>query len=381
LAEDLLLMIPGPTKIHPRVYEAMSRPIISHVSQPFAALLRECLAYTQEVMRTGSQIFLVAGSGTLAMEMGISNVIEPGDRVLALCNGHFGERYAQIVTRHGGVVERLEVPWGRAIDPEEVRWRLEETEYRAVTVVHVDTSTAAANDIGRIGEVVKRHDSLYVVDSVCSLGGMEMRVDDWGIDICVSASQKALAAPPGLAIVAASERAMKVHSARRTPVGFFYGDFANWLPKMRDATKYFATLPVNTIYAYREALRIIMEEGLEARFARHRSLASAFRSAMKELGLNLVADDRCAADTLTALFYPPGIDDLALRKHVVERHGVVVSGGLGGLAGRAMRVGHMGNVSAAHIERTVRAIESGLTAQGYRALTGTLRAGQTHSAS
>ncbi len=366
MPKDSILMIPGPTNIHPRVYEAMSKTIISHVSQPFAVLLRQCLEYTQELMGTDDQIYLVAGSGTLAMEMGLINVMEPRDKVLTLCNGHFGERFAHIVERHGGVADRLEIPWGKVVDPNMVRERLEGGQYKAVTAVHVDTSTATANRIAEIGDVVKDFDCLYVVDSVCSLGGMDLRVDDWNIDVCISASQKALAAPPGLAIVSASKQAMEVHSKRQSPVSFFYGDFANWLAKMRDAANYFATLPVNTIYAYHEALRIILEEGLEARFGRHASLAGSFRSSMRELGMRLVADEECAANTLTAVFYPPGVDDAAFRKEMAQGHGVVIAEGLGGLKGKAFRVGHMGNVNAQQIERTVQGIKSSLASQGHQ---------------
>lgn len=361
------LMIPGPTNIDPRVLEVMSKRTISHVSQAFATIFKECQDYTRELMMTKNEMFIVAGSGTLAMEVGVVNLIEPGDRVLCVCNGHFGERFVDIVSRHGAIPERIEVPWGKAVDPTMVRERLEKTAFKALTVVHVDTSTASFNPIKEIGEVAKDFDTHYVVDTVCSLGGMEVRVDDWNVDICLSASQKALAAPPGLAIVSASPKAMETHEKRKTPVSSYYGDFKNWIAKMRDATKYFATLPVHTIYAYHEAMRIILEEGLDARFRRHATMADAFRTAMRNLGLKLIADDSCAANTLTAVYYPEGITDDEFRGAIYKKHGIVIAGGLGSTKGKAFRVGHMGNINRAEINATAGAIRDALAEMGYKA--------------
>jgi len=212
--------------------------------------------------------------------------------------------------------------------------------------------------------VRKNSDALYIVDTVCSLGGMEVRVDDWSIDICASGSQKCIGVPPGLALVAVSQKALEHLEKRKTPVGSWYGSFKNWLPVMRDPTKYFATPPVNMVYALHEALRLLLDEGLENRFRRHRILAEAFRAAMNALNLKIVAERGYEADTVTAVYYPEGIDDNQFRSEMKNR-GIVVASTLGPLKGKGFRVGHMGNVNQNDIAATISAIETTLKHLGY----------------
>jgi alanine-glyoxylate transaminase/serine-glyoxylate transaminase/serine-pyruvate transaminase len=202
---------------------------------------------------------------------------------------------------HEVLTRVLEVPWGKCVKPEMVRDALKEGDYKAVPITHVETSTGVANPIKEIGEVVKKYsDALYIVDTVCSLGGIEVRVDDWSIDVCVSGSQKCLGVPPGLALLSVSEDALQFLETRKSPVHFWYGDLRNWLPVMRDPTQYFATPAVNMVYALSEALKIALNEELEARFKRHHILADAFRAAITALNMRIVADNECAADTVTA---------------------------------------------------------------------------------
>ncbi|MEM2643021.1 MAG: alanine--glyoxylate aminotransferase family protein [Candidatus Bathyarchaeia archaeon] len=363
--ERELLMIPGPTNVAPSVLRAMCKPPLSHTSQEFATIFREALNNLRRVFMTEGEVFVVAGSGTLALEMAIANIVEPGDKVLNTVSGYFGQYFVDICKAYGAASHVLEVPYGMAVKPEQVREALKDGGFKAVTVTHVETSTGVANPIKEIGEVVSKYsDAFYIVDTVCSLGGMEVRADDWGIDVCASGSQKCIGVPPGLALVAVSQKALQYLERRKTPVGSWYGSFKNWLPVMRDPTKYFATPPVNMIYALHEALRLVLEEGLEKRFRRHHVLAEAFRAAMTALSLKIVAEKGYEADTVTAVYYPDGIDDNQFRSEMKNR-GIVVAATLGPLKGRGFRVGHMGNVNQNDIAATVSAIETTLKHLGY----------------
>jgi len=358
--ERELLMIPGPTNVDPRVLRAMCRPPLSHTSPEFASIFKEALNSLKKVFMTEGEVFVVAGSGTLALEMAIANIVEPGDKVLNTVSGFFGQYFVEISKVYGAVPRVLEVPWGKNVKPEQVKEALTEDDYKAVTVTHVETSTGVANPIREIGEVVKKHsNAFYIVDTVCSLGGMEARVDEWGIDICVSGSQKCLGVPPGLALVAVGGRVLEFLEKREKPVGCWYGSFKNWLPVMRDPTKYFATPAVNMIYALNEALKIVLEEGLENRFRRHHVLAEAFRAAMEALNLKLVAERENAADTVSAIYYPENVEDNQFRNEMKKR-GITVAATLGPLKGKGFRVGHMGNVNQNDIFATITAIETTL---------------------
>ncbi|MEM2202566.1 MAG: alanine--glyoxylate aminotransferase family protein [Candidatus Bathyarchaeia archaeon] len=363
--ERELLMIPGPTNVAPSVLRAMCKPPLSHTSQEFANIFKEALNGLKRVFMTESDVFVVAGSGTLALEMAVANILEPGDKVLNAVSGFFGQYFVEMCKVYGAVPRVLEVPYGMAVKPEQVREALKEGGFKAVTVTHVETSTGVANPIKEIGEVVRKYsDAFYIVDTVCSLGGMEVRVDDWGIDVCVSGSQKCVGVPPGLAFVAVSQKALEYLERRKTPVGSWYGSFKNWLPVMRDPTRYFATPPVNMIYALHEALRLVLDEGLENRFRRHHVLAEAFRAAMNALNLKIVAERGYEADTVTAVYYPEGIDDNLFRGEM-KKCGIVVAATLGPLKGKGFRVGHMGNVNQNDIAATISAIEATLKRFGY----------------
>jgi aspartate aminotransferase-like enzyme len=364
--ERELLMIPGPTNVNPSVLTALGTPTKSHVSPWFVEVFRETLDNLKKVFMTQGETFVLAGSGTLAMEVAVANLVEPGDKVLSLVSGIFGQRFVEIASYHKAVPVVKEVPLGKAVTPTVVKETLEKDEYKVVTVVHVDTSAGVANPIKDIGEAVRKSsEAFYVVDTVCSLGGMEVRVDDWNIDVCVAGSQKCIATPPGLALIAVNKRTLDFLEARKNPANFYYGDLNNWLPIMRDPKKYFATPPVNMVYALHQALRLVLEEGLENRFKRHHVLAEALRTAIYELNLQLVTDPRHAADTVTAVYYPRGVKDEVFRRITAER-GVVIAGGLGPLAGKIFRIGHMGNVNANDILVTVGAVENALRGLGHR---------------
>ncbi len=366
MGERELLMIPGPTNVDPAVLRALSKPTLSHTDPEFVKIFKESLNNLKKVFMTHNEAFVIAGSGTLALEMAIANIIEPGDKILNTVSGFFGQYFVEISKAHGALPKVLEAPWGKSIKPDQVKNALKEGDYKAVTVTHVETSTGVTNPIKEIGEIVKEYsNAFYIVDAVCSLGGMEVRVDDWNIDVCASGSQKCIGVPPGLALLSVSDEVLKFLEKRKSPVKFWYGDFRNWLPVMRDPSRYFATPPVNMIYALSEALKVVLGEGLEERFRRHHILAEAFRAAMDALNLKLVADREYVADTVTAVYYPKNIEDNAFRSEM-RRRGIVVASTLGPLKGKGFRVGHMGNVSQNDIMSTIAAIEATLRNMGYQ---------------
>jgi alanine-glyoxylate transaminase/serine-glyoxylate transaminase/serine-pyruvate transaminase len=366
MSERKLLMIPGPTNVDPLVLRALSKPTLAHTDPQFVDMFKETLENLRRVFMTRHEVFTVAGSGTLALEMAVANVVEPGEKVLNIVTGYFGDYFVRVSKAHGAVSKVLEAPWGRCVKPEQVKEALKEDSYKAVTVTHVDTSSGVANPIREIGQAVRENsEALYIVDTVCSLGGIEVRIDDWHIDACVSGSQKCIGIPPGLALLTANDRVLKLVDDRNTPVSMWYGDFKNWLPVMRDPSKYFATPAVNMIYALSESLKTILAEGLEPRFRRHHMMAEAFRAAMEALNIKLVADRECAADTVTAAYYPENIEDVAFRDGM-RQGGVVVAGTIGPIRGKGFRVGHMGNVSRNDIMSTVACLETTLKRLGYR---------------
>ena len=365
-----LLMIPGPIEFEPDVLQAMGAPTTSHVAPNFI----EAHGRALEAMRTvwdaeDGQPFIVAGSGTLAMELAGANLIEPGDRALVLSTGVFGDRFEDLLTRHGAEVTVLRAPLGEAVDPDLVEAELKAGGYKLVTATHVDTSTAVRMDIRAIGNLAQQYGALSVIDGVCSVAGEEIHQGAWGLDVVLTASQKAIGVPPGLALLVASERAMHAFQSRKTPVRSYYADWAKWLPIM-DAYEarrpsYFGTPAVNLVAALDVSLSKIVAEGLGARFARHAKLSGAFKSAMTALGLAQVpVDAGSRANTLTACYYPEGLEASDLLPRITAA-GVITAGGLHPeIRARYFRVGHMGVVNAADVLGTIGAIETALAGAG-----------------
>jgi len=364
MPERRLLMIPGSTIQNPSVLSAMCRQSDSHLSLEWAKKFKLVLEDLKKILLTKGESFVFAGSGTLSQEAGLCSLIEPGDSVLCLNNGYFGGRFADIAKRYGAKTEVLQVEWGKAIKPEDVKRALKGKQFKAVTAAHVETSTGVAIPIQEIAEVVRNSDSLFVIDTIASLGGMELRTDDWGLDVVCSCSQKCMGVPPGLVLIGAGKRAVEFLQQRKSDVPAFYADLKNWLPCMIDPAKYHATPPVNLIYALGQACKLVLEEGLEARITRHRRLAEAFREAMKALGLRLIPEPGFEADTVTAAYYPQGVDDVAFRTEV-EKNGVIIARGFGPLEGKIFRVGHMGQVTSADLMATIGAIERSFKKLGF----------------
>ncbi len=367
-----LLMIPGPIEFTPEVLQAMGLPTTSHLAPNFADVFGQAIERLREVvMAPRSQPFIVAGSGTLAMDMTAANLMEPGDKAIVVNIGYFSERFIAILERYGAQVTRIDPPVvGDTPRLEAVEAALKQGDFKLMTITQVDTSTGVLADVRSLAYLGQQYGTLVVVDGVCSVAGEELRAEEWGVDLVLSASQKALGVPPGLAVVIAGERAMEAFRRRKTPVQNYYADWTNWLPVMEgyEARKpiYFGTPPVNLIWALNVSLGQILEEGMEARFARHRQMSAAFKAGMTAMGLQLVPVSlEKAAHTLSTVYYPDGVDARLLG--LINQAGIIVAGGRHpALGDRYFRVGHMGAVTRSDILATVGAVEWALARSGHR---------------
>jgi aspartate aminotransferase-like enzyme len=358
-------MIPGPTMVSPRVLKAMSKSIVNHRSAIFGEILNDTNEMMSEVFQTENKSYLITGSGTAAMEAALGNVIEKGDKVLNIVGGKFGERFMQITETHQGIPVELEVEWGHAANPDDIRYILEEEEdIKAVTMVHNETSTGVANPIEEVGKILKDYDALYVVDTVSSLGGADVQVDNFGIDMCVTGSQKCLAAPPGMAAITLNDVAWNV--VDKTESKTYYLDMKSYRKsgdKKVPETPY--TPSVSLMYAMNEALNIIMEEGLEARIKRHEQAAKATINGVKAMGLELFAKEDVSSTTVTAIDIPDGMTDKNLRGTMRNKYRIELAGGQDHLKGNVFRIGHMGNITHREIISTIAALEMALKEFGY----------------
>lgn len=365
-----LLMIPGPIEFEPAVMRAMGSPTTSHVAPNFVESFGHCLDMMKEVwMCPTGQPFIVAGTGTLAMDMAGANLIEPGDAALVISTGYFGERFAALLERYGAEVTVLKAATGQVVPAEAIESELKKKPYKLMTFTHVDTSTAVLVDPKPLGELGKKYGVLIVLDGVCSVAGEEIRQQEWGIDIVLTASQKAIGVPPGLALLVASERAMEAWRSRKEPVRNYYADWGNWLPIMEAYGErrpaYFGTPAVNLVAALEVSLGQILNEGMKARFVRHERLAGAFRAAMEALGLQMIPGPKVSANTLSAVYYPEGVEAADFIKAMSSSDVIVAPGLLPELKTRYFRVGHMGSVSKADLLATVGAIGTAMKQCGH----------------
>lgn len=362
-------MIPGPIEFEPAVLRALGEKTRSHLDPVFMKAYSRTLKNLRTVFAAPSaQPFVVAGSGTLAMEMAVANLVQPGDAALVVNTGYFSDRLATMLERHGAAVTHVRADPGAAPSVAAVEQALAGGKFKVMTVTHVDTSTAVLAPVKEYAAAAKQHGALVVVDGVCSVGGEALEMDAWGVDVAFTASQKALGAPPGLAVLLASPKAMAAWKARTKPVASMYLDFAEWLPihEAYEAEKpaYFATPAVNLITALDVSLAQLVAEGLGTRVLRHVMLATAMRAAFQALGLESLAKPGLQAHTLTALYYP-GTLDAGLVKAIAAQ-GVVVAGGLHPqLKTKYFRVGHMGAVTAGDLVTTVGALERALASLGH----------------
>jgi alanine-glyoxylate transaminase/serine-glyoxylate transaminase/serine-pyruvate transaminase len=362
--ERTLLMIPGPTAITAEVLAAGARPVLSHSDPRMRSFVAESLARLRSLFDTPSaQPIIASGSGTLAMEIGLANLIEPDDRVLILETGVFGGRFRTIAERNGAEFRAVTAPLGRAIDPDQAKQAIEEFRPKVVTMTHVDTSTGVRVDVATLARLARERDALVVVDGVCSIGGEEFHGDAWGVDVALTASQKAIGAPPGLAIVTVGPRARAARENRRSPFPGYFTDFMNWLPVMESyeggAPGYFGTPAVTLLAMLHTALEELAEEPMPARVARHARIGGAFKAGVAALDLANVADPDANANTLTVVHNPAGMGDELVD--AVRAEGVTVARPIHPeLRGASFRVGHMGICGPAEILTTLGAIERAL---------------------
>ncbi|MCL1875399.1 MAG: alanine--glyoxylate aminotransferase family protein [Synergistaceae bacterium] len=361
-----LLMIPGPTPVVRSIQDQMARETVAFGDPGFVIDYKETVSELNGLWSNNGECYVVAGSGTLAMEMAISNITQQGDSVLVCSHGFFGDRYAEIVQRKRLDTDILKIKWGSAPTPELIDEQLSKKSYKVVAVTHVETATGAAAPIKEICSMMKtKHpDVLVIVDGVAATGGVEAYMD-WGIDILFTCSQKCFGVAPGLAILWASERAVQKRKSL-PPIPESYVDFEKWTPIMKDPFKYWGTPPINLIWALKESLRIIKEEGLTERYGRHIRQAAMFDAAMESIGFLVAAEVNFRAPTLSVYFYPENsnIVDGEFRTILAEE-GVQAAGCLGEYAGKGFRLGHMGNIDKHVLVSTIAAVERACVKCGY----------------
>lgn len=368
LNEDLLL-IPGPTPVVDSIYDALSQETRSHTDSRFVAIFRRALEKTRDLLKTDGEVFIISGSGTVAMEVALVNTIAKGERLLVISHGYFGDRFIKIGEAFGFQVDVLQSEWGKQVKPEVVEAKIANGNYKAVTITHADTSTGVAANLDVLVPIIKKHGALTIVDGVCATAAMNEDMSKtygdshYKIDVVLTGSQKAIGMPPGLAIIAFNQTALDARE-KMEHVPAYYCDIYNWIPIMHDPSKYFATPPVNLIYAFDEAMRLVLEEGLEKRFKRHQAFGKAIRAALATYGMKALAEEGDAAPTLSCILYPEGIDDAAFRAALAQK-GVIISGALAHLAGKAFRIGHMGNTTVEMLEKAIIIIGETLNEFGF----------------
>ncbi len=363
-----VLLGPGPSSVHPRVLQALALPVMGHLDPAFFQVMDDVCEMLRQVFHTKNVMTVpISSTGTGAMETACANIIEPGDTVLICRNGYFGIRLGDIAERCGATVHLIDTPWGKSVDPEMLRDELKKhSGLKAVGVVHAETSTGVISDMKEIVDVIHESGALAIVDAVTSLGGHEVRMDDWGMDVCYSATQKCLGAPPGLAPISLSDAAMEVVSKRPTKVQSFYFNLKDLESYWNQTRAYHHTSPINMTYALREALRMMMEEGQENRIHRHARVAAGLRAGAEALGLDLLAEDGHRLNPLTTVSVPDGIEDAKVRRALLNEHDIEIGGGLGEFAGKAWRIGLMGeSARERNVFALLSALETILHKEGY----------------
>ena len=343
--DSVLLLGPGPSSVHPRVYQALAKPTIGHLDGQFLALMDGLKENLRKVMGTKNDATItLSGTGSSGMEAVMVNLVEEGEPMLVAVNGYFSERMAEVARRVGAQVDTIDFPWGKPVDSDELTKKLKTKPYKFVGMVHGETSTGVLNPVGEVGPKVREMGAYFIVDAVTSLGGNELRMDDFRIDALYSCSQKCLGCPSGLSPVSFSERAMQKIAARRKKVPNFYLDMTLLMKYWSGAPRtYHHTAPANMYYALYEALSLILEEGLSNVQARHRETHEYLVAGLGKMGLSLLVEKPWRLPNLNTVLIPAGVDDAAVRKELRQHYKIEVGAGLGSLAGKIWRVGVMGH--------------------------------------
>ncbi len=363
-----ILLGPGPSDVHPRVLAAMSTPLLGHLDPQFLTIMNETQDMLRQVFQTRNPLtFPVSGTGSAGMETAIVNLIEPGDRMVVCVNGVFGQRMTDVAQRAGAAVTTIERPWGEVFDPDQIREVLKKVRPKVLGIVHAETSTGAWQPVEDLGALCQESGTLLLLDTVTSLGGVPVEVDVWGVDAVYSGTQKCLSCPPGLAPVSFSPRAVEVINHRKTKVQSWYLDMAMVQRYWGEERFYHHTAPITMVYALREALRVVLEEGLPERWARHLRNYRALKAGLAALGMTYAAAEGHQLPTLNAVRIPAGTDDLATRQRLLSEFGIEIGSGLGDFKGKVWRIGLMGHGSRPNnVLLFLAALEQCLVQQGVK---------------
>jgi len=338
-----VLLGPGPSLVHPKVLRAMATPLVGHLDPYFIQLMDHIQDQLRYVFETQNALTIpISGTGSAAMEAAVANMVEPGDAVLVCINGYFGGRIAEMARRYGGSVKTIQRPWGEVFTADEVRRALNDHPSKVVAIVHAETSTGAQQPLDEIARLVHDQGGVLIVDAVTSLAGLPVRVDEVGIDVCYSGSQKCLSCPPGLGPITLNARAEEVLRQRKTPVANWYLDLSIVQKYWGSERTYHHTAPISANFALYEGLRLVAEEGLENRWARHRKNAELLWEGLGDLDLTLHVPEANRLTTLTTVRVPEGVDELTIRRRLLEEYNIEIAGGLGELKGKIWRIGLMG---------------------------------------
>ena len=339
-----VLLGPGPSNLHPRVFRAMASPILGYLDPDFLAIMDDTMSLLRHLFQTENELAItLPGTGMSAMEAAVCSVVEAGDQVVVGIHGFFGQRLAEIVERHGGTAIRVEVDFGQVVGTDQIATALDaHPDAKMVALVHGETSAGIGQPLKDIGELVREREKLFVVDAVCSLGGTHIPVDECLIDICYSAGQKCIGGPAGISCITLNDRAIHVIESRSRPIDTWYLDLMLIRDYWLAGRGYHHTAPGPMVYALHEALRLIQEEGLEERFARHQECGDLLKAGLTDLGLELFGDPKNRLPMLTCVMIPDGVDDAAVRGRLLQDYGIEIAGGFGPLKGKGWRIGLMG---------------------------------------
>ncbi|MCI0700286.1 MAG: alanine--glyoxylate aminotransferase family protein [Planctomycetia bacterium] len=363
-----LLLGPGPSDAHPRVLSAMTTPLLGHLDPQFLELMNDTQTMLRDVYQTKNTLtFPVSATGMAGMETCFVNLVEPGDKVVVCEKGYFGNRMTDVASRCGSKLTVLSQPWGQVFDHDQIRDTLKNVRPKVLAIVHAETSTGALQDISQLGKLCHEFNTLLIADCVTSLGCIPVNLDEWEVDAAYSCSQKGLSCPPGLSPISFSARAVDALKARKSKVQSWYLDLTSIQSYWSGDRAYHHTAPITMIYALREGLRLVLEEGLEARFARHVRNHVALKAGLGALELPYIAARGCRLPQLNAVRIPEGVDDVACRKRLLNEFGIEIGGGLGEFKGKAWRIGLMGyNSRPSSVFQVLAALEQVLRGAGVK---------------